>query len=408
MKRGRCEKKEIRKIIDSLQIEKKHKSIYYDFGYNIFGPFLYGYTFWLKKNIEKGNYKKIFFFSRDGYMMEKAFELLNVGKINSEYVYFSRKSIRQALLNQCTTYKESLKYLTWERFISFGKLLEYYGFSTNERREISRKVEIELEHDFLYSELENNKSLQKIYLDLKEIIVKKSVKQEVLLKNYLRQINMYGKCAIVDIGWHGSMQFFLEEFIKTHNMNIEIDGYYVGTTSSFQLEGKANGYLYDDNDQSLRKSILCFFGGYEKLFQSLEGSTYGYKEKNKMIVPELAEYEYINDTDAQRCIKEWQIGALDFVKNVKMHQFLIKDERQWAIPIIQFGKNPTMKDIELFRFFYNTDGTKEYFVSQKSLFKYKPKELIHALSNSVWKTGFMKSVFKVPLPYYKIYELMRK
>ena len=65
------------------------------------------------------------------------------------------------------------------------------------------------------------------------------------------------------------------------------------------------------------------------------------------------------------------------------------------------------KDIKLFSFFYNTDGVKEYYTSQKGLLKYKPKELLMALSNSVWKTGFMKSVFKIPLPYFYIYSWMK-
>lgn len=39
-------------------------------------------------------------------------------------------------------------------------------------------------------------------------------------------------------------------------------------------------------------------------------------------------------------------------------------------------------------------------MSQKKLVQYKPRELMHALSNSVWKTGFLKSVFKIPFPYF--------
>ena len=77
-------------------------------------------------------------------------------------------------------------------------------------------------------------------------------------------------------------------------------------------------------------------------------------------------------------------------------------------PPAAIGKNPTIKMVKLFSFFYNTDGEKEYYVSQKKLVQYKPRELMHALSNSVWKTGFLKSVFKIPFPYFYIYRIFRK
>ena len=43
------------------------------------------------KSISDTFYKKVFFFSRDGYMMEKAFHFFNVkNDIQTQYVYFSR------------------------------------------------------------------------------------------------------------------------------------------------------------------------------------------------------------------------------------------------------------------------------------------------------------------------------
>ena len=57
---------------------------------------------------------------------------------------------------------------------------------------------------------------------------------------------------------------------------------------------------------------------------------------------------------------------------------------------------------------YNMDGTKVYYLCQKPIYQYNLKEFIHACRNSVWKTGFMKSAFKFPFPYYFIYELIKK
>ena len=63
---------------------------------------------------------------------------------------------------------------------------------------------------------------------------------------------MNGKYAIVDIGWHGSMQFYLEEFFRVRNLNIYLDGYYVGINPVSDLVGNTFGYLYVYNDLYFR------------------------------------------------------------------------------------------------------------------------------------------------------------
>lgn len=262
----------IQKISSKIFLEHSNSSNYYRFGVEVFGPFLYSYTYWLYSSIKKTKQLKVFFLSRDGYMMKKAFDILNTDNIPCEYVYFSRKSIRQSLLNKCNTYSESLQYLTWERYLTFGKILEYYGFSENERFEISKKYKISLKADFAYSGLEDNKVLASIYYDLKSEIDKYSMLQEELLEKYLIQINMDGNCAIVDIGWHGSMQFYLEKFIKEKGMNVSLSGYYVGINPNVPLAGKTYGYLFDENNLRLRKSIAFYYElflrekGYRKIY----------------------------------------------------------------------------------------------------------------------------------------------
>ena len=62
------------------------RSEYYSFGFTRFGPFLYGFVRWLNKELLKKGYDRIFFFSRDGYMMKKAFEIINDGSVAAEYV----------------------------------------------------------------------------------------------------------------------------------------------------------------------------------------------------------------------------------------------------------------------------------------------------------------------------------
>lgn len=386
------------------------RSEYYNFGFGYFGPFLYGFTRWLSDRLKEEGLTNVFFFSRDGYMMQKAFELLEPDFPQTKYVYFSRKSLRQSLLWQCEGFRESLQYLTYENFISVGRLLDYYGFGEAERASIARELSLDLTEDLPWATLSENKTAEGIYSALEDRIRAVSRDQYDLLDGYLTSIGMTGRVAIVDIGWIGSMQYALEQFAKASGRDLTVSGFYVGMNPENPVSGKTDGYLYTKEDLTLRKSLLCFFGGLEKLFQSLEGSTDGYERQGGQVVPVLAAYEYENDEEVKACIRTWQQGALDFVAYAagSASAGKIRDLRSFAGPLVEFGKSPPLWGVKLFSFFYNVDGTKQYFVAQKPLWKYAPKELIHDLSNSVWKTGFMKSVLKVPFPYFKIYDLLRK
>lgn len=388
----------------------RERSEYYNFGFGYFGPFLYGFTAWLCRRLEEEDLSNVFFFSRDGYMMQNAFALLSPESPETKYVYFSRKSLRQSLLWRCDGFAESLRYLTYENFISVGRLLDYYGFNEEERERIAREKGWDLAQDLPWATLSEDPTAKTVYEALKDEITEQSRAQYDLLDSYLDAIGMEGRVAIVDIGWIGSMQYALEEFARQTGRDLSVSGFYVGMNPENPITGAAEGYLYNKDDLSLRKSLLCFFGGLEKLFQSREGSTDGYRWENGTAVPALAAYEYEGDETVQRAIADWQKGALDFIALLKSDTVAgrVRDLRDWAMPLVEFGKNPPLWGVKLFSFFYNVDGTKQYFVAQKPLWRYRPKELVHDLSNSVWKTGFMKSVLRVPFPYFKVYDLLRK
>ena len=383
-------------------------STYYKFGYGYFGPFLYGFTRWLRKNIVNNTYKKVFFFSRDGYMMEKAYKLMDREETNIEYVYFSRKSLRQALLWKCDTLKDSLKYIGWERFISVGKLLEYFGFDFDERKQIVEKTCIDENRDIVFDDICTDKEIIEFFNAYHNQIVTKSKQQAKLLRKYIKQIELNGKCAIVDIGWHGSMQYYLELFCNENNIECDIDGYYVGILPNFSLKSQVYGYAYSEEHPDNRKKMLCFFGGYERLFQGFDGSTLGYIENNEgLIIPKLGKYESSNEEDKElvKRIEEWQRGALSYVEKDQGRD--VKDE-MLIQPLLDFGSRPSLKETRIFSGFYTYDGAKRYFTCNRRLTNYKLKEFIHELSNSQWKTGFLKSAFKIPFPYYLIYEVIRK
>ena len=388
----------------------KKKAQSYLFGRDYFGSFLYGFSRWLYRETQRNKYRKVFFFSRDGFMMEKGFNILSKGQIENEYVYFSRKSLSQALLWKCENFESIVEYMPWERYYSVGKILSFLGFTEPERLDISDSHHMDLQREIPRSKISVDSQILSFFQEGKEIIKERSKEQDDLLSVYLDQIDMRGQCAIVDIGWHGSMQFYLEQFVKQHKREVELNGYYVGINPTMPVKSSVNGYIFTGERSTKRKRLLCFLGGYERMFQGFDGSTSGYKLSDRQKVePVLLPYEYSNPEDREniQLIQEWQRGALDYVTSVQAAEQELDDE-VLTEPLIHFGMNPTLRDTRMFSSLYNYDGTKAYYTAQKSLLRYQRKEFIHALSNSPWKTGFMKSAFKIPFPYYWIYEMIRK
>lgn len=379
---------------------------YWNFGFNTFGPFLNGFTSWLYKNNQEKKTDKIFFFSRDGYIMEKAFDIYEKQHNNTiphEYVYFSRNSLRRALLWDCPTYENAIAYLSKERFVLFAEIASYFGIAQHECDSFLKETNTSWNENVLYSSIPTNKKIIHFYNQFKDIINKRSREQYENIISYFKQIGLEGNVSIVDIGWHGGMQYYLERLLEKANINSRITGFYVGIKSTYNIKGSALGYLFDSDNLKLRKRTLCFFGVSEKFFQSLEGSTDNYINKDGKIIPTLKPYEYQNDLEIQKNIKSLHEGALKFVE-----QFAKDSTKKSYKPLLKFGCNPTNHQVNLFKFFYTTDGEIRYFIPQKPLYRYLPKQFITDFSNSSWKTGFLKGLFKIPLPYFWIYKLLKR
>ena len=154
---------------------------------------------------------------------------------------------------------------------------------------------------------------------------------------------------------------------------------------------------------ALYKSVMCFHGGLEMLFQNTEGSTIGYKSIDGVIYPKKKDYEYYRELVMR--ISEWQSGAMEYVK---LNELNSSNLVKLATKLIDFGKNPPLWGINIFQNFFLDDEQSQQYVSNDLFYKYSIRKLKHSLGSSVWKTGFMKSLFRIPAPYFIIYKVMKK
>lgn len=106
---GDCYHKLLYKFINNRLLN--NKSILERTGYEVLGPVLYYFTKWLHCELNKNNIEKVFFLSRDGYLLKKAYEDLYGESDKVIYLHVSSKSVKRAFENIENQREELIRYL---------------------------------------------------------------------------------------------------------------------------------------------------------------------------------------------------------------------------------------------------------------------------------------------------------
>ena len=394
---------------------------YFNFGYQCLGPLLYGFSSWLMKNIHQERINRIYFFSRDGYIMKKAFDMLfSDSSVKTFYLEVSRRSLRVPILWKDYSFENLLTMLTPSKLVTLRSIFDAVGLEMSGYIHLIHKFGF-IEDSFFYrDEILNNKELLQLYKELAADIELNSKKEYVYLKEYVRQHDIHGKFAIVDIGWSGGMQRFLQTTLKEMGIDADIYGYYTGVADYYKrnmADGERMnlyGYLFDfyhnPNDVDSRS---CFVGLYEMLFLETKGSVKNYgKDGAGRIYAERYEYEYSIDgklLDEVEKIKEVQNGALTYVEN-RRHATDDIEESISAGSLLKEGQRPSTRAVELFANF-------RFFDEGEYTFLAKPQPLLYYFFHFQdfkkdflkcrWKTAFLRRMFIFPISYYEVYQFVK-
>ena len=369
------------------------KDAYYKIGYETLGIMLYGYSKWLLSNLIDDNIKKIIFLSREGYLLKKAFDIINDSDIESKYIYISRRSVRPALLENIETYDNLLEIINLKETTDVQEFLNMVGL------DLKYKKIFENYKYKLNTKIQNVKQMSDIFVEIKEDIKRNAQKERTLIEGYLKQNDLIGNCAISDIGWAGSMQ---ESICLLFN-NYNIKGFYIAIKNDTKKTIKKYGYLKD------YEKIRPFVHLFEDLFLAPHGTTIKYKRNKDGYEEILDQYEF-SENEKEK-IQRVQEGALQFIKDFissKDYKYFQVSNEISEVGIMQLGLNPTNKDIKLFEDIPYIETVKKNMIEARSLIYYifNIKELKKDIINSGWKIGFLKKLLKLNMPYFKIYKYL--
>lgn len=387
----------------------KTKGYYWKCGYETFGPLLYGYIKWLDEQFKNNNYTQIYFLARDGYIMQRAYDIIYPDN-KTRYIYASRRALLVPTIWMYKDLNEIFQNMLLPKEITVRAFLKKMGLDAEKYQKVIEKYGYTLEQKISLKTLKDEKI--EFYEEIKNDIYENSKKEYDNLLKYFNFVEFKGKVAIVDIGWYGNMQKALENTKKIANWNVDIDGYYVGIVpdSDKQLIYNMKGYLFEKGREELFIKKKFFNAIFELIFLAHHGSVKKYTEDTEKV--ELYPYEYENiDTDNN--MQEFQKGALQFINDYLksgISNYIEYNENIAMYNLLELGNRPRKIDIKSFGNieFYDDDYCKINQAKSLLYYLFHPKQFKHDLDVSKWKTGFLKSILKINIPYFEILKKVRE
>lgn len=392
---------------------------YYRFGYEKFGMFLWGYSKWIHDSIKKAHINDIYFFSRDGLIMKKAFDIL-YKDVNTHYLEVSRRSLRVPVLWMNYDFEHVIDMICSSKLIPIVAIFDGIGLDIDNYKELITQYGYNKSTSFDRKTILEDRNLQALYRELVFDIEECSKKEYELLVKYIQQSHLSGDFAVVDIGWSGGMQRYLCEVLNKLEIKARVKGFYIGVADFYKKNVKIipsldlNGYLFDFmHDENAVDERSSFVGLLETLFLEQDGSVKNYTNENGYVKSNRLPYEYLENnkpTYEYINVKYIQKGALDFIEKFGCKNINISPDILFE-GLRQTGVNPNKNDINMFADFRFFDEGETQYLAKPNTFGYYIFH-INALRkdflSSRWKIGFMKELFKIKLPYQKIYKILLK
>lgn len=399
-------------IIDSFLNNTKIDSsnTFSRIGFDYFGPLLLCFSKWLLSELKENKIDRAFFLSRDGYVMKRAFDIINKEKIKSEYFYASRRAIIVPSLKEYTNMQDIFSCMHLSENIKIKSLLKKIGLDDLlDDQNTLDSLNIEIEKEEKLSNILNKKQYIETFQRLYPLIVDNSNKEYKSFINYKNIHNFTGNVAIIDIGWFGNIQHALEKL----KLDTNIYGYYMGIEprKNYQNTQKMKGFIFETNrnyDYFLMEHN--FNSIFEMLFLGQHGSVKRYNSNEEYGV-EFYEYEYDGLKEKNNIIN-LQDSAIKFVKEFYesgLIEYLVDDLSVSFERLANIFLDPSLNIAKEFGDMVFLDDEKMHIAKPKrGIYYLNPKKLIHDYKRSIWRIGFLKRVFKFKLPYYKINIYIRK
>lgn len=390
-------------------------------GIGTLGIYMYGFVTWLYRMMKQDGIHKVYFLAREGRIIKKCFEKLYPHcEIETEYMYASRRSIIIPSYWVDASYSSVCNSMSRSMNMTLNDFFNRLNLNIGDYDKLLEKLNIPDDYTYDGSQMEGDQTLQTLYKELRDDVIQKSREEYESLELYLKQINFIGgKSAIVDIGWNGGMQKALEKFPCIMKSETLIYGYYFGINSAMlgTRFDHVRGYIYEyERDLTYRYYIYGFAGPFEMALTADHGSTCCYMLEGDRVEPQLLPNEYRDSngkpSKEMESILEIQKGIIKFITAISYQKTLMLFNVPSQVAFcnyFRFATQPSRKHLLLYEGFKAVDlKSDQILINRQFRQLFGKNSIMNGLRCSTWKIGFLKYIFRLPLPYKDIYLLLRK
>lgn len=191
----------------SMYNVNKKENYWQDFGFRYGGPVVYGYMQWLVHQLKKDNINEALFVARDGYSLQKVFDIIKNENIKTYYYYAPRIINLVCNLN----YEKNKDVNENQGFIAVKAILSYFK---------NKDAFLEKNTPEIKNYAEGDNFIKKHY----KVYEKLSVQEKLNYQKYFSAFNITSKkIALIDTC---SMMFSAQKSLAIGLPDKEISGYY--------------------------------------------------------------------------------------------------------------------------------------------------------------------------------------
>lgn len=365
-------------------------------------PTLFSYVWWIIKEAQNQNIKKLYFLARDGYVLYKiALNICSNCNLNIEckYLYCSRFSLRTPTYwfigNEAYElifnggYQLTLKDVLCRLNIDEEKrkkIYEHSNIKIDENQYLSKSM-----YSNIIEILKENKILNEYIKN----ISKKSY--ETIIK-YFKQEGLLNEktIAIVDTGWTGSMQRSIRQLIEHYGVKPNIIGFYFGMYvkpkekedgiyKTWYFNSKSSSFLINKFNNNL----------FECMCKAPHPLTIGYEEKNGKFIPLFVEEpnNYKLDDDINIQLEAIETFAHYVSKNMQFNNYNYHLYHNLAMNLLQsLMYKPSKEDVLAYSNYKFCDNMIETYYSSLVYELNIEKLQSYLIINRIYNKLFKKSI----------------
>jgi hypothetical protein len=241
-----------------------------ELGYDIIGPLCFGFANWLVDQAKEQGIRDLYFLSRDGWLLKKAFDLLPksvTDGIRSHYLYSSRRAVWFASLKEETGEAEFKEILSGASpFLPVASYLLRIDINPSDYGDEIRDVGF-ASADSVVKNAGDREKLYALFDRLRPEIMQNAAKERADYLAYMEHAGVFdsSRVGLVDVGWTGSILKYTRALAKEVDPSVELFGYFLGVGEMAQKKygfSKGSclyGYLFDFDDWTHREILKSFY-----------------------------------------------------------------------------------------------------------------------------------------------------